>query len=608
MILPPKRFGRFFCSLFFGVLIPSGFLYSQTLEEAVDEDGSGRTYTTEAGFNENDDPYTEGEFMGQTAESHDGVDSAKSTLGINTYSRLMTTVEGPADISFWWKKDSQNGPDTLTFYAPDGSVSEGIIDHDWTQRTIPIDHGIHDVYWEFKRDIEVSNLDFGEAWIDEISVDPVPINTTVKSAVDYDGPDADSPALDIYTRDWTEFALTGALNGTVAKSGPVSDGETSYLTMEVEGPAVIEFDWGIESENSTATFFVDGVALDSISDTFDLTSRVHEIGPGTHVVRFEYTQEVSAGGGYSGANEVYLDNFQITEFGASTLLAIAIERSIGVYSSDGSWDRETGVSHDGVDSAGIITDQPTDSSRVYKMFIELPDDPGLLKFQMNIMNENSDDRGRLLVFVDDETLVNFGTATDGWTEVQANLDQGENRILEAWYFRLADSDTGSVTRAAYIDEVSFAPGETNFQPDLMIQPAKRALKGSNIYNGSGAGQRGVARVKRRRPVGIFTLTCQNDSPTDADAIRLSGTRSNRHFKTFFIVSSGGSNFNYTASFVTGRFATVDLSSHNTESFEVWVRQKRRAKRSSRTITVRGSSLEDPRKVDVVKAKVRVKKK
>lgn len=605
MISSQKQFWRLFFAVFAGVSIPSGMVFSQTLEEAVD-DSSGRVYATEAGYNENDDPYMEGEFEGQSAESHDGVDAAKSTLGINTFSRMSTTVEGPADISFWWKKDSQNGPDTLTFYTPDGALSEGLIDHDWKMRTVPIDHGTHDVYWEFKRDIEVSGLDFGEAWIDEVVVDPVPVNEAVKAAVEYTGPD-----LDMYTRDWTADTLSGALNDTVAKSGPVAEGETSYMTMLVEGPVVVEFDWGIESENSTARFIVDGVTLDSISDTFDLTSRVHELGPGTHTLRFEYTQEESEGG-YSGKNEVYLDNLRITEFSASTLLAIAMERSLGVYSGPGSWDRKMDVSYDGVDSAGIVTDEPADSSRVYKMFVELPDDPGLLKFWVNIVNEGSTDTvsdgsGYLLVFVDGDTLVNFVSETDGWVEIQANLDQGEDRLLEAWYFRLADDDSEPVVRAAYIDQLSFAPGETNFQPDLMIQPPKRGIKGSNIHNASAAGQKGVARVKRRRPFGVYKLHCQNDSPTDADAIRLSGTKSNRHFKTFFVVSSGGSNFNYTASFVTGRFSTVDLSSGESESFEVWIRQKRRAKRSSRTVTVRGYSDEDSRKIDVVKAKLRVKK-
>lgn len=610
MICMRYRFWRLLFVSSLGCFFSAGLSYSDDINVAVD-DVTGLVFTSEVASVETDEPVAMGDWTLQTTEYHDvadGNDAIESNLGPYTYSRLHTTIEGPAELSFWWKKYSEQGPDTVSFTYPEGSIGETLVNFDWKQRKVILDSGSNDVYWEFKRDNVASLVPEGQAWIDEIVVTPISADADVKAAVEYAGP------VDMKTLTWSSAAYTGAVNDTVAKTDPTAEGESAIIFMQVEGPAVLEFDWGMESENSDVQFLVDGEQLDSITaTTTGLVSRWHEIGPGTHNLQFRYNQNESEDGEYMGENEAYLDNLTITPFGEGALLANAIERSTGVssapYPQFDSWRRQSSVSHDGFDAAAAITNASTDTSRVRKMFIELPDEPGLLKFWYNVVNEggDSDTSAGLQLRLDGQVFYET-YITDGWVEYQINAGQGENRTLEAWYYRYADTDTSPILRAAYIDQVSYEIGKTNYQPDLTIQPQKRKTKGANIYNSSGAGQIGVAKAKRRRPVGIFNVAVQNESPSDADGFRLSGSKSNRHFETFFIVNVDGSNYNYTASFVTGRFYSVNLSSGQSEAYEVWVRRKRRSTRRSRTVVVRAYSAEDSRKVDVVKAKVKVSNK
>ena len=53
-----------------------------------------------------------------TDEAHDGVDSLRSgAIGDNEHVELTTRIEGPATLRFWWKVDSQEHADFMTFAA-----------------------------------------------------------------------------------------------------------------------------------------------------------------------------------------------------------------------------------------------------------------------------------------------------------------------------------------------------------------------------------------------------------------------------------------------------------------------------------------------------------
>jgi len=108
-------------------------------------------------------------WLGQTSETHDGVDAARpDVLGHNQSSWLSIAVQGPAKISFWWKTSSEKG-DKLGFYvdATAKATLSGI--GVWKQKTFDIVAGDHVVKWEFKRNASGSaGLDTG--FVDQVKI------------------------------------------------------------------------------------------------------------------------------------------------------------------------------------------------------------------------------------------------------------------------------------------------------------------------------------------------------------------------------------------------------------------------------------------------------
>ena len=122
--------------------------FSAALDAAAGLDASGRTFSS-AGT---------ASWFGQTGVTHDGVDAVRSgVIGDNGVSSLVTTITGPATVSFYWKVSSEAGFDSLRVYVDDvdqgGGISGAV---DWAQRTLSISAGSHTLRWSYSKDGSVS--------------------------------------------------------------------------------------------------------------------------------------------------------------------------------------------------------------------------------------------------------------------------------------------------------------------------------------------------------------------------------------------------------------------------------------------------------------------
>ena len=110
-----------------------------------------------------------GNWSGQTAITHDGMDAGQSGLiGHSQDTWFETSVTGPGSLSFWWKVSSESGYDYLEFYIDDalqtGPISGNV---DWTQKNHSLTAGSHTLRWRYMKDgSETVGADAG--WVDEV--------------------------------------------------------------------------------------------------------------------------------------------------------------------------------------------------------------------------------------------------------------------------------------------------------------------------------------------------------------------------------------------------------------------------------------------------------
>lgn len=103
--------------------------------------------------------------------SGDGDSMQTGDVSDGAFSLLETQVEGPVELAFLWMVSSQSGSDALSFIV-DGSVLEEVSgDIGWTEITVFLETGVHDLAWRYLKDASTSSL--GDAgWVDSITVTP----------------------------------------------------------------------------------------------------------------------------------------------------------------------------------------------------------------------------------------------------------------------------------------------------------------------------------------------------------------------------------------------------------------------------------------------------
>ncbi|NLB60781.1 MAG: hypothetical protein GX806_06950 [Lentisphaerae bacterium] len=88
-----------------------------------------------------------------------------------------------------------------------------------------------------------------------------------------------------------------------AQSGPIADEEQTWLQTTVEGPGTLSFYWKISSEPNFdyLRFYVDGTEKAAISGQTDWLYASHNIAPGEHTLRWNYTKDAAATAGADAA-------------------------------------------------------------------------------------------------------------------------------------------------------------------------------------------------------------------------------------------------------------------------------------------------------------------
>ena len=568
----------------------------QTVLNGIDSPPGLGPITNNSVLLDGDVPLSSGLWQYHNADSHDGVDSVKSTLPYRSESRLATTVQGPATISFWWKLDSVATFDRFYFTSRSGGASFSGV-QPWQQITIQVDTGIQPVEWFFERLASFSPGGIhtnASAWVDQFTVQPIPNNPSLQTAVD-------NAIYSLHSTDWVSHPLAEAVSGSLAKSGGIAQGGKSKMVFEVEGPAVVSFDWAITSDENYASelaFFVNNSEQGYISGNKPLARRSFDLAPGTHQLKLQFARDFTTSEDYTGAYEAFVDNLTVSTFGQSPVLAAAVDRVDGVYSD--AWTRSTIVHSDGIDSATVTAPEIEKYRRLY---LDLPEEPGLLTFWTK--TETDANEGVLFIVVDNETVLQRSGIGD-WAKTEVNLPAASSRMLQAVFYRYKNVDANSPNTRVFLDFVTFTPGANNYQPDLSIAPKRGMMRGIGLHNATGAAQMASIKSDSRRPVGEYVIRARNGSSSDMDEFTLRSIGNARHFDILLVVTVDGRKLNFGAALKTGKFTTLKLEPGEAEQHEIWIARKASSfKQNRHTLKVIARSKAAPSKVDAIKTMLNI---
>jgi len=198
------------------------------------EDGNINGWTT--GGNAN--------WYATTAVKHGGSYSAVSgDIGDNQKSYIQMSITGPATISFWWKVESElymsSCADYLQFQY-DGNPVWTICDKpNWAQKTYSIDSGTHTIKFVYAKDSSYTPPGYADAgWIDDLMI----TYASLEPAWTVGG-----------SRNWFSTNLDPAASGGwSARSGAITDSQSSYISKSISGPAIVYAKWRADSEITCA--------------------------------------------------------------------------------------------------------------------------------------------------------------------------------------------------------------------------------------------------------------------------------------------------------------------------------------------------------------------
>jgi hypothetical protein len=251
-------------------------LYSMDFKTALDNQSLNFTSGGYAGW------------IGQTKDYLIGGSAARNLLIPDSQSSwLQTTVTGPGSFSFNWKVSSEANFDFLEFYL-DGSLVDHISGEvDWTNKSIIIPAGSHEVKWQYRKDGSKSyGADCG--WVDGVSFTAA---SSLNAALD-------NNTLTFNTfgsANWVGQSQTFFYGGAAAQSGYISDNQASILTTVVTGPGIFTFMWKVSSEANFdwLKIYLDNTELDGISGEAGWQQKTLTIPGGTHLVWWAYTKDGS---------------------------------------------------------------------------------------------------------------------------------------------------------------------------------------------------------------------------------------------------------------------------------------------------------------------------
>ena len=346
----------------------------------------------------------------QIGTTYDGIDAARSgAIDDSQQSWLETTLEGPANLSFWWNVSSENG-DWLEFYINGEMLNRRRgISSVWSNLLYEITPGINTARWRYVKDgIFASGLDAG--FLDQVVYTRMNMAVAPGAAQEIEGAPGGpfNPAVIQYTvanagasnLHWTATAATNWLTLS-ATNGVAAPGATNTLAITI---------------NSLANALPVGVYTSSVSviDASDGGARIRRI-----------------------------------------VLRIAIPLCVGVdecripwtTSPTARWYVQSSNTYDGVDAnrSGVIThNQQTWMETVLS-------GPGVITFYWKVSSEASYD---LLEFhVNGSRQFHISGNVD-WQYRTVNIGNGEQTLR--WQYA-KDMSVSSGSDCGWVDQVVFTP-------------------------------------------------------------------------------------------------------------------------------------------------------
>ncbi|MBI5407832.1 MAG: thrombospondin type 3 repeat-containing protein, partial [Nitrospirae bacterium] len=110
---------------------------------------------------------------------------------------------------------------------------------------------------------------------------------------------------------WYGQSVVSYTGGSAAQSGNMGDGQATWMETQVTGPALIDFEWKVSSQQNYdfLCFVIDGVEQPGcISGEVDWQQRQYAVPSGAHTIRWIYSKNDS---GSSGADAGWVDNVQV---------------------------------------------------------------------------------------------------------------------------------------------------------------------------------------------------------------------------------------------------------------------------------------------------------
>jgi peptidyl-Asp metalloendopeptidase len=214
-------------------------------------------------------------WFAQSAVNHDGVDAAQSgTIIRNQQSYLETIVNGPMNVSFWWKVSSEPG-DVLR-YSVDGAVSNQISGEiNWQQIVTVVPPGSHALRWTYSKNNNV-NGGTDAAWLDQVILGPalppdhlalvagnnqtasagtvLPVNPSVQVQ------DAAGNPVPGVVVNFTVQAGGGSVGSASVTTGPNGLASTSYTLGTLSGSNRLTASAALPGSPNSITFTANGVA------------------------------------------------------------------------------------------------------------------------------------------------------------------------------------------------------------------------------------------------------------------------------------------------------------------------------------------------------------
>ncbi|HWN97406.1 MAG TPA: S8 family serine peptidase [Methylomirabilota bacterium] len=253
-----------------------------------------------------------------TNTAHDGIDAARSPhVTAETHSWMQTEINGPGELSFWWKASTEAIYDQLVLHDNGRPVRYVDGETDWRLENVPLLPGTHVLRWTYQRDDTIRSGN-DEVWVDEVRFTPGVLPGEQLGL-----------ALNQSTLDWSTdpvrpwFSQTNTHHDGISavSSGMLDVNESNFLALNITGPVTLTFWWKLGSIDLWDAMWValDGSSIIRIDGEIDWQRGAVTVPAGTHQVAWWYHHNA---GYHLAQGQGWLDQVQVV----TNAMSFSVER------------------------------------------------------------------------------------------------------------------------------------------------------------------------------------------------------------------------------------------------------------------------------------------